>query len=40
MNWLKYRKPSKEEIVMLIGGSIVVLVVWYIIGVIAKTGMP
>jgi hypothetical protein len=40
MSWFKYRKPNKEEIIMLIGGSIMVLVVWYILGVIAKTWKP
>jgi len=38
MDWFKYKKPNKEEVIMLIFGSIAVLAVWYILGLISKPG--
>jgi hypothetical protein len=38
LDWFKYKKPNKEEVIMLIFGSIAVLAVWYILGLISKTG--
>ena len=38
MKRLDYRKLSKEEIFLLAGGGMVVIVVWYIVDLIRMTG--
>ena len=38
MDWLKYRKPKKDEITWLIVGSLFAVTFWYIFRLIGQTG--